>query len=485
MDIEIFVHGVPNGQSFWGKEEDRNYFGNFYGQSNSDAVKYLIQTRSSNGKTYCYYNYLVYQNVIGSDGREGSYFGLSIRFDAYCKDFMGIYKILDTVFTAHVLNKILKVQNGNYKYIIADFVSASEMMGNIKEAIWQLLQSTLTNESVCGLGRIDVVSGGFPTRNLYEITANYVEATVKQYGKIALSPYYPTVREKGMAQQYESKLQSVKQQYEERYSAEINAKEQTNRSLNRSLVSVQRECTKLQESITQKDKIIAQKESAITNLENQIKQFGQTQKAIKNINLIKTPIIEIANILGGQRVYGREENTKQKKDNPFSVKGLLLLVNLAMLLVVLIVVVLLLFKMSPKDSKSDGSFESLQDSISILEEKNEDLKNQLSTLKGDEETAPDIVYEGFSTKPQRNVSIDVNNYNEKREKFLRLGTQYSATIMKSSTNNGCKWSITGGRIIGADNGTTVMFVPESDPVTLSYQNENGESVSRSLIITQN
>ena len=105
MDIEIFVHGVPNGQSFWGKEEDRNYFGNFYGQSNSDVVKYLIQTRSSNGKTYCYYNYLVYQNVIGSDGREGSYFGLSIRFDAYCKDFIGIYKILDTVFTAHVLNK--------------------------------------------------------------------------------------------------------------------------------------------------------------------------------------------------------------------------------------------------------------------------------------------------------------------------------------------------------------------------------------------
>ena len=59
MDIEIFVHGVPNGQSFWGKEEDRNYFGNFYGQSCSDVVKYLIQTRSSNGKTYCYYNYLM------------------------------------------------------------------------------------------------------------------------------------------------------------------------------------------------------------------------------------------------------------------------------------------------------------------------------------------------------------------------------------------------------------------------------------------
>lgn len=366
MDIEIFVHGVPNGQSFWGKEEDRNYFGNFYGQSNSDAVKYLIQTRSSNGKTYCYYNYLVYQNVIGSDGREGSYFGLSIRFDAYCKDFIGIYKILDTVFTAHVLNKILKFQNGNYKYIIADFVSASEMMGNIKEAIWQLLQSTLTNESVCSLGSFAVGGGSLPTGNLYEITANDVEATVKQYGKIALSPYYPTVREKGMAQQYDSKLQSVKQQYEERYSAEINAKEQTNRSLNNSLASVQRECTKLQESIAQKDKIIAQKESDITNLEYQIKQIGQTQKAIKNLNLIKAPIAELANILGGQKVHGREENIKQKKENPFSVKGLISLANLAMLLVVLIVVISLLFKVSPKENKSVDSFEDLQDSISIL-----------------------------------------------------------------------------------------------------------------------
>lgn len=159
MDIEIFVHGVPNGQSFWGKEEDRNYFGNFYGQSCSDVVKYLIQTRSSNGKTYCYYNYLIYKNVIGSDGREGSYFGLSIRFDAYCKDFIGIYKILDTVFSAYVLNKILKTQNGNYKYVITDFVSASEIMSNIKGAIWQLLQSTLTNESICGLRDFAIGSG--------------------------------------------------------------------------------------------------------------------------------------------------------------------------------------------------------------------------------------------------------------------------------------------------------------------------------------
>lgn len=489
MDIEIFVHGVPNGQSFWGQEEDRNYFGNFYGQSNSDKMKYLIQTRSSNGKIYCYYNYLIYQNVIGNDGREGSYFGLSVRFDAYCKDFMEIYKILDSVFTVHILNKILKVQNGKYKYVISDFVSASEIMGNIQEAIWQLLQSTLTNESICSLGTFVGGGGSLPTGNLYEITDNDVEAKVKQYGKIALSPYYPTVREKVMTQQYDSKLQSVKQQYEERYSADIEAKEQTNRSLNDHLASVQKECTKLQETIANRDQIIAQKDSAITNLENQIKQIGQTQKAIKNINLIKAPIIELANILGEQRAYGYETNIKQKEEN-FSAKRLIPLVNLAMLLVIFIMMVSLLFKVLPKENKSIDSFESLQDSISILNEENENLRNQLSILENDNNTTQDIANEvsetmGSTSNPSRNIFIDVQNYDEKKGHFCKIGEIYRATIKNISTDNGSKWNIKGGRIVGEANSNTITFVPSSDKVTLSYQNENGESISRPLIITQN
>lgn len=377
----------------------------------------------------------------------------------------------------------MKVQNGNYKYIIADFVSASEMMGNIKEAIWQLLQSTLTNESICGLGSFAVGGGSLPTGNLYEITANDVEATVKQYGKIALSPYYPTVREKGMAQQYDSKLQSVKQQYEERYSAEINAKEQTNRSLNNSLASVQRECTKLQESIAQKDKIIAQKESAIKNLEYQIKQIGQTQKAIKNLHLIKAPIAELANILGGQQVHGREENIKQKKKNPFSVKGLISFVNLAMLLVVLIVVVSLLFKVSPKENKSVDSFEVLQDSISILNEEIEKLKSQPSSCEN-ENTSTEQVANPFSseTTPTQ-VRISVTGYDEGKKTYLQKDIAYVVTVLDSQNPDNGSWSILGGRIEGEAKGKRIKFVPESDQkVTITYTNPNGENKSRSLIV---
>lgn len=482
MDIEIFVHGVPNGQSFWGKEEDRNYFGNFYGQNNSDAVKYFIQTRSSNGKTYCYYNYLVYQKVIGSDGREGSYFGLSIRFDAYCKDFAGIYKILDCIFTAHVLNKILKIQNGSYKYIIADFVSASEIMGNIKDAIWQLLQSTLTNDSICSLGSFTIGGRDLPTGNLYEITANDVEATVKKYGKIALSPYYPTVREKNMAQHYDSKLQSAKQQYEERYSAEINAKEQTNRSLNDSLTSVQKECAKLEEAIADRDKNIAQKDSAIKNLESQIKQIGQNQKVIEKINLIKAPIIELAKILGNQRTHGGDENIKQKKENLFSIKGLISIANLAILLIILIVVLSILFKVPTKGNKPVDSLENLQDSTSILNRENEKLKGQPSPYDNENISAGQDVNPFSSEATSTSTRIDVTNYDEAKGTYLQKNTECHATVLDCPDPDNGTWSISGGIIIGNTKGEHITFVPKSDNVIITLTNQNGETTSRSLIV---
>ena len=484
MDIEIFVHGVPNGQSFWGKEEDRNYFGNFYGQNNSDAVKYLIQTRSSNGKTYCYYNYLVYQNVIGSDGREGSYFGLTVRFDAYCKDFIGIYKILDSVFTVHVLNKILKVQNGNYKYIIADFVSASVLMDNINKAIWQLLESTLTNEGVCSLGSFAIGGGSLPTSNLYEITANDVEATVKKYGKIALSPYYPTVREKDMAQQYDSKLQSVKQQYEDRYNAEINAKEETNRSLNNSLTSVKKECAKLQKEIADRDKIIAQNNSEITNLKCQINRIGQNQKAVKNINLIKEPIIELAKLFGDQRMHVDEENTKQKKENLFSIKGLISIANLAILLIILIVALSILFKVSTKGDKPVDSLENLQDSTSILNRENENLKSQPSPYDNENISAGQDVNPFSSETTSTSARIDVTNYDEAKRTYLQKNTEYHATVLDSPDPDNGTWSISGGTIKGNDKGEHITFVPNSDNVIITLTNQNGETTSRSLIVQQ-
>ena len=41
MEVEFFIHGVPSGESFWGKNDDQNYFGTFYDQS-SDEIKFVV-----------------------------------------------------------------------------------------------------------------------------------------------------------------------------------------------------------------------------------------------------------------------------------------------------------------------------------------------------------------------------------------------------------------------------------------------------------
>lgn len=472
MDVEIFVHGVSNGNSFWGKEEDRKYFDKFYNQNSSDAVKYLIQTRSSNDRIYCYYNYLVYKNVIGNDGREGSFFGLSIRFDEYCKDFMGIYKILDNIFTFHVLNKILKFQNGKYKYTISGFDSSSKMMNDIETATTQLLTSRLTDESFCALKGFAIGGGNTPTGNLLETTDNAVETNIRKYGNLALSPYYPTVREQNLTKQYKEDLQRAKQQYEEMNKAEISSKEQEIRSLNKTLVSEREKISNLQKEINKKNNIINEKDSTINELKNKIRQEEQNKKATKITDSIKNQIIELANILGAQRV--------NEEENPFSVKRLIPYINLAMLT---LIVILIFFKVSPKESIPNNSFEDLQNTIQQLKTENERLRLKLSSHASKNETSFDMTETSSgSQKTTKQAYIDVSNYNESKKVYLKKGYKYTASIKGHNTEG--KWEIKGGAFNSDRIGKSVEFTPSSDSVTLIYN--NGElSIERQLKVESN
>lgn len=480
MNVEVFIHGVPNGESFWGNEEDRNFFGTFYVQGSNDAVKFLIQTRSSNGTTYCYYSYLVYKNVLGNEGREGSYFGLTIRFDAYCKDFLSIYKVLDTMFTAHVLNKILKFQNGKYKYAITDFGSSSEIMNCINSTTLQLVQSSLTNDSFGSLQGFAVGSANLPTGNLYETTTNDVEACIRQYGKIALSPYYPTARETGLAKQYDSKLQAVKQQCEEKHKAEIDAKDQKLRSINDSLVSLQRENGDLRNTIAQKEQVIVLKNQSIADLENNIKQIGHTKKVIKNVELIKEPIIELSKIFGEQRVSVPNKEAVQKKGYASIIKSLLPFVNFILLI---FVIVLLWGKSSTTATEHNDGMTSLQDTVRLSTEQiSEQPEQDPSNTASEAELGNPFTQR---TNVSAELKMDVSNYNENRQKFLTKGVPYTVEIKNSQDPANGKWEIEGGHIEGNTNGNSIKFVPEADnTVTITYQNQNGESYTRTLKVSK-
>ncbi|MBR1669037.1 MAG: hypothetical protein IJ693_12290, partial [Bacteroidaceae bacterium] len=285
MKVDLFIHGVPNGEGFWGKEDDRNYFGTFYDHS-TDEVKFVIQNRVSKGKPYCYYNYLVYKtvgsptpNVVANDGRDGSYFGISLRIDAYCKDVMNMYRILDTIYNIYVWGDLLKMERSKLKYSFSDFSNIEAKLKNIENATFKLVQNGFYADSFMPLDGFSNSGGNVPVFNLYEMTAADALQAVKQYGKIIVSPYYPTMRERQIQQQCDSQIAVFRQQWD---------REKT--ELNSSLTPLKEQVSALRQDISTRDNTISQ-------LQRDLQNAKQNKNISQLVATLKDPITELSRTL--------------------------------------------------------------------------------------------------------------------------------------------------------------------------------------------
>lgn len=422
MEVEVFVHGTPHGESFWGKEEDRMFFGSFYTQTCSDEVKFLIQTRLTMGKSYCYYSYLLYKNVIESGGRAGSYFGLTIRMDAYCKDFMRVYKILDMVFSAYVLNKVLKPLADGYKYVVSNFTDSLELMDNISEGTLRLIQATFekTPEDFCSFNGFSTNKTYRNSANLYEITADAVENLLRQDGAIALSPYYQTSKERQAEEKYQERLQKVKEQYEARLQQDAKEKDKVDASLS----SVRSKCNSLEGDLSDKQK-------EIDSYKKKKNSAEQVRKSSEIIERIKEPIIELAGIFGGPQKPKEPPRPQESLSRVKVIKSFMPFVNFFLLLIVLASLFPTCTSSHQTSSDVDLSDNGKQETADV----------DSSESKALSASTPD--YSGWE--------IDVDRYNE-NNKPLRPGDLYKATFIKNEDNVGdnlpniCKWEIKGGTI---------------------------------------
>lgn len=376
MDVELFFHGVPSGEDFWGKEEDRNYFGTFYDHS-SDEVKFLIQTRKLNDKPYCYYNYLVYKtvgaqtsNIVANDGRDGSYFGITIRLDAYCKDIGNMYRILDTVFNVYVMGSLLKMEKTKLKYTFPSFKNVSNVLEGIEKSTIQLMQNAFTSDSFTHLDGFTMSGGNYSTGNLYDCTPENVMAAVKQYGRLAVSPYYPSIKETTIQQKCDAQLKA---------DADAHSKEKN--EISASLSSAKNQLSQLQHEMEQKDGTISQLKGEVSRLQSEITKMGQRKKVEQIVAPIKEPIAELSSILRsmelGSLEYKDEENQEKchKKKSSFLIgKSFLQFLNLLLLLVI-IGILLYPFKSNPTDNANSDELVEKTDSL-----KSENQNNGNDTL---------------------------------------------------------------------------------------------------------
>lgn len=366
MEVEVFVHGTPHGESFWGKEEDRMFFGSFYTQTCSDEVKFLIQTRLTMEKSYCYYSYLLYKNVIESGGRTGSYFGLTIRMDAYCKDFMRVYKILDMVFSAYVLNKVLEPLTGGYKYIVSDFPGSKELMDKIEKGALKLIQATFekTPGDFCGLSDFSQKKTYGNSANLYEITADAVEKVMRKDGAVALSPYYQTSKERQAEEKYQEELQKVREKYEARLQQDAEEKDKVNASLS----SAQSDCDSLKGKLSEKQKEIEGLKKEIDSYKKQKKSAEQVRKSSEIIERIKEPIIELAGIFGGPQKPEEPPRPQESLSWVKVIKSFMPFVNFFLLLIVLVSLFLMCTSDHQTMSHVDPNDNGMRDTADVSSE---------------------------------------------------------------------------------------------------------------------
>lgn len=209
MDLEIFIHGVPDGQKIYGKKDDLPYLQSFYGRSDNEETKFLIEFRNLNGRNYCYYSYLKSRNIIAFNGRPGSYFGVSIRIDTYCTDFVNMYRLMDVVYNKYVLGSVLSLNGENLKYSVPDF--RDNICSSIKQAIETLIRNLFSdNDFRSELQRIQIVnSNRIGQFNILDCTKENVWNLLIKDSKIAISPEFQTRKEYNLSVRYNKEKENI------------------------------------------------------------------------------------------------------------------------------------------------------------------------------------------------------------------------------------------------------------------------------------
>ena len=278
MTVDFILHGVPNGQDFWGASDDSHYFSTFYVQK-SEKEYLTIEARKVSGKSYCYYNYLKYNNITGADSRAGAYLGITLRFDAYYKDILNIYQLFEIIYN-NLLDTILVKNGESIKFKVAKFEAADSELNDIKKKVVNLIQLSATAKDFVALNdsffkNEDKTISAF----LLDCTPDNVVQALKKYGKVEVSKYCPSINES-------KKMRSI----EDRFTSTITQKDKDLEEKNQQISKLNDECqglktdlSTLKEEVARLNKVVLEKDNTIKENEAALKQFNELKADIEKL----------------------------------------------------------------------------------------------------------------------------------------------------------------------------------------------------------
>lgn len=467
MDVEVLIHGVPDGQDYFGIPEERTNAELYY-ENSPESVKFVVETKQSGNNAYAYYSYLRYRGMVGYGGRPGSYFGLTLRIDKYYQDVLHMYNMLEMVFKKYVIGSLLLQTGDSFKYLAPNFASKQAEIGQLQQGLIQLIQSSCVSSKFVDLDAsfIHPITTA-ASCNISDITDNAMLASIKKYSKVLLSPEYKTK----LSQEYDKKLQEA----EGKGGALVAEKE-------KKLLEKESEISSLKSTISSLKTTIESLRDGIRQKDSEIIQYKKNGELSKLVASVKDPIGKLAD-------YFRVQDSQRKPAVPsYGRKNYLIgIVGSALSLVILVLFVLFLIR---NPQKVDA--EPLEKQIAELTQENDQLKQEI-LLK--EATIEDLRAQldsktmeppPVSTTTPVNLKIDVTGYSKGQP--LLTDQEYTITIKDGNNkyNGKGKWLLTNAVIKkGNESDAQITIQPTGKgKVVLDYKSDNCTCASREFQIKE-
>lgn len=462
MNVEILIHGVPDGQDYYGIAEERTYAELFYDNS-AESIKFVVEPKKTGNNAFVYYTYLRYKGIVGYGGRPGSYFGITLRIDKYYLDVVHVYNMLDMVFKKHVIGVLLSPLGESYKYVVPNFASKKAEIDQLQQGLAQLIQGT------CVWSKFVDVDANFihpdaatASCNIADITENNMSAALKKYSKVILSPDYKL----NLAKEYEKKIQEAEGKgggMVAEKDKKIAEKDGVISSLNSTINSHQAKIETLQAEVKRKD--------------NEILQIKTRNNLSQMISGIKEPINSLA------EYFNVHDSQKNPPRPSFGLKNFI--IGVVSCVLSLIVIALLLFT---KPQKGTVDTKPLENQIAELTNTNSQLAkeielrdNTIADLRTQLAQKPEVQQPSTPTPPStvvvKKLRIDIDPY--KKNELLDCDKTYTIKVQEEDgakadyMGNGL-WTIKNAEITkGKNTDSKIVIKPTGNgSVEIKYQSEN-------------
>ena len=456
MNVEILIHGVPDGQDYYGIDEERAYAELFYDNS-AESVKFVVETKEKGNNAFVYYTYLRYKGLVGSGGRPGSYFGLTLRLDKYYQDVTHIYNMLEMTFKKYVVGVFLSPLGGSYKYLVPNFASKKAEIEQLHQGLAQLIQCTSVWPKFVDVDK-SIIHPEAPSAscNIEDISENTMAAALKKYSKVVLSPDYKS----NVVKEYEKKIQEA-----EGKGGNIVAEK------DQKIAEKDGEISSLKSTVTtQKAKI-----DALQTENLQLKKNGNLTQMISGI---KDPINSLAD-------YFHVQNSQKEPRKPsYGFKNFILGIVGCVLSAIIIALCIVSLTKTPKGQTANGQETALAQQVELLTNENNQLKSEISEKN---KTISDLRNQQASniggqtgmpttTQPAKTkLKIDVEGYSTGAPIYCDKIYTIKVLDEKNKTYSGDgTWAITNATIKqGKATDSQIKIQPTSaGKVTISYASDN-------------